>query len=772
MFNCISPGRALHTLRTAIAQAFESLTFGRSAIMICVLLAVFSAMMPELAPSIRAGKENNLKGPSTKAPTLMPQVGERGPCAVALSPDGKWLFDGGASCAARLWDIKAGRVLRVFGGHSHWVECMALSSDSKWLFTGSDDYTARMWDVQSGEMKRVFESESKVTQLAVSPDGKRLATGENGTAIDVWDVNHAAVTTRIDEAEGLRGMAFSKDGKRIFAALREGGDEIGIGLWDSSTGKLIRKYVVAGARPREFVDCMSLSQDGKWLVAGGRDKRVRLWDVESGRQVKILGDHALSVDATAISGDSRRIATAAGTSVTLWDLETGKKVRMFKTIGEGSLSFSADGKLLAAGGALWDVETGAKQAEFLGDNEEIWPDAMSCNGKWLVTTDLDGNGRVWDLTKGTPVWRFRFKDDYLRRREITNDGRHVLVAARERLELWDTSREKAVVSIGKEQWTWPNQALSSDGRWLLAHNGHDVRVWDTKDGRQKLELREVEGTVTFATFWNEGNGFFAVTSDGRFTLWDRETGKVLKQATHGHKATAAAALTNDGKRLITASEDTLQIWDMESKSVVKLFKDCTPRLWALSPDERWIAIGRGTSALLYPLHTGDVAHELDTYSGSQFPYSLSLLAFTRDGKNLVTANWRRGTFTNGYIEKDTVRVWDVGNGKERASWTFSGSTEFLFLSADGKRLVGVDHADRTMRILDLGTGRESCRLIGFENDSWAVLAPDGRYDGANGGRVAGLHWVIGNQSLPLGRFRDQYYSPGLLAECFGLREKR
>ena len=76
----------------------------------------------------------------------------------------------------------------------------------------------------------------------------------------------------------------------------------------------------------------------------------------------------------------------------------------------------------------------------------------------------------------------------------------------------------------------------------------------------------------------------------------------------------------------------------------------------------------------------------------------------------------------------------------------------------------------TVRFWDVATGG-LCRLVAFPDRTWAVFDADGRFDAANEGRIDGLHWVLGNETFSLDRFRDEYYEPGLLAKYMGFNKE-
>src|SRR2546422_629026 len=110
-----------------------------------------------------------------------------------------------------------------------------------------------------------------------------------------------------------------------------------------------------------------LLADGKTVFAAGNEKVVRLWDLESQREIGLL-PHAEKVVGAAASPDGRWLATTTEKfnekqPVLLWDLATGKVAAILTTnfwLRPRSIVFSPDSQWLAFGTAydgirLWDV---------------------------------------------------------------------------------------------------------------------------------------------------------------------------------------------------------------------------------------------------------------------------------------------------------------------------------------------------------------------------------------------------------------------------------
>jgi WD40 repeat protein len=78
-------------------------------------------------------------------------------------------------------------------------------------------------------------------------------------------------------------------------------------LWDAQTGQEIRRFV-GHAGQVFFAD---FSSDGKWIATGGDDNTARMWDVQTGEEIRRFVGHTAGIGALAFSPDGKHIATAS-----------------------------------------------------------------------------------------------------------------------------------------------------------------------------------------------------------------------------------------------------------------------------------------------------------------------------------------------------------------------------------------------------------------------------------------------------------------------------
>ncbi|MDZ4783393.1 MAG: WD40 repeat domain-containing protein [Planctomycetia bacterium] len=181
-------------------------------------------------------------------------------------------------------------------------------------------------------------------------------------------------------------MTFSSDGARLASAS----DDRTIKLWDAETGAELRTLTGHA----DWVMSVTFSPDGTWLASASKDRTIKLWNAQSDAEIRALTGHAEWVTNVALSPNGARLASAsADRTIKLWDTRSGAELRTF--IGHASsvlrVTFSPDGarlfsKDLANDRIAWNAESGTRL-----EPPKEWPDFNSSNnktpdGRWLAVS--------------------------------------------------------------------------------------------------------------------------------------------------------------------------------------------------------------------------------------------------------------------------------------------------------------------------------------------------------------------------------------------------
>jgi WD40 repeat protein len=297
----------------------------------------------------------------------------------------------------------------------------------------------KVWDTQTGREAHTITVPggnglipTLIQHVTFSEDGKQVAVVQfNNPTVTVWDVNTGAQVHTIG-AQPAPGGGFpsgATDNADPFAMLGGGGAMFGGGATISAvafspdgrllaTGGLERtgggldmsalmsQMGALGRNPKAKVDPAAmqkqlLQQMQQSMKTTGM---LKLYDAQTGREVRAFTGHTGEVQAVAFSPDGRLLASAAAdNAIKLWDAQTGRE--LFTLTGHtaqiNSLAFSPDTRLLASAGndgstLLWDTHEGRQLATLV---------SLYDGGEWLVATPdglFDGSPLAWDQV----LWRY------------------------------------------------------------------------------------------------------------------------------------------------------------------------------------------------------------------------------------------------------------------------------------------------------------------------------------------------------------------------------
>jgi len=180
-------------------------------------------------------------------------------------------------------NFETGEIEKVFEGHSHWIQSLAFDPRGEIVASGSNDERTILWDFESGDNIRRMRCGYEVRSLCFSPDGEKLASGGGtpggaGRGVDIWDVASGeklcSLTIDYPETRGhtksITQVSFSADGELLATGSHDGT----VRIWDVDTGQELKILNVGS-----WIGSVLFSPDGKYLVAGA--DRIIFWDSSS-----------------------------------------------------------------------------------------------------------------------------------------------------------------------------------------------------------------------------------------------------------------------------------------------------------------------------------------------------------------------------------------------------------------------------------------------------------------------------------------------------------
>jgi RNA polymerase sigma factor (sigma-70 family) len=355
---------------------------------------------------------------------------------LAVSPDSRLLAGGGAALC--VWDLTTGKELSA-NDEAHQSTVWRIAAAGNHVVTAGDDRTIRIWDPTTGRQHRTIRHGAWVPAVALSPDGTRLASSSLDDTVCLWDVATGRKIYQLSghgQVGGYRAVGFTPDGKHFLSW----GDDLYLREWDTVTGKAVREYALrpTGLNVPDEDDAVgealfsmtgregpgTCTPDGKTFVLSVGDQ-FHVFDVATGKDLRQIASEGSSTICLTISPDGKLLLASvrdkqlqgkprddqvrhsrSADLVGLWELASGKWLQqiLLPEGGAGPVAFSADGTRFAtatdrpaASIQLWEVATGREIGTVQGFRGPVRALAFSADGKRLISGMDDTTALVWDL---------------------------------------------------------------------------------------------------------------------------------------------------------------------------------------------------------------------------------------------------------------------------------------------------------------------------------------------------------------------------------------
>ncbi|KAF9110873.1 U3 small nucleolar RNA-associated protein 13 [Mortierella sp. AM989] len=255
----------------------------------------------------------------------------------AVTPDGRTLVSASRSLQLKTWDLRTGTLTRSLKAHDAPVIVMTIDPTSTLVATGSADSTIKVWDIAGGFCTHNFKGHGGVISAVIfHPDQSKwwLCSGADDCTVRIWDLKgRKPVAVLESHVSVIRGLAVSNSGKTLISGSR---DKV-VNVWDLTSMKLATTYPIyetletVGILEKSKIDAIGDKDvsDKEMFYTAGDAGIIRIWDLKSGeliaKQKEEEGSKAGISDVLYNTGSQQLVSITSDQNILFFNIENNLK---------------------------------------------------------------------------------------------------------------------------------------------------------------------------------------------------------------------------------------------------------------------------------------------------------------------------------------------------------------------------------------------------------------------------------------------------------------
>lgn len=505
--------------------------------------------------------------------------------SVEVSHNNKLILSSSSDNSVKLWDLSNKKCLNSYNVHDGPVNSAIFSSDDEIIMSCSEDRLIKLFYKDSGEIIKTLKGHSgNVSHCIFSPNEQEILSGSHDCTLKIWNKTSGIVLKTIENENPVTFVAFSPNGQEIAASFMEKShgnqnaadlhisikkdlknkDFTWLKVWEKETGDQIK--ILKGHS--NSINSFGFSPDGTTIVTGSTDKFLKLWDNEKAELLKDFPISSDPVNHVRFSPDGMIIMSCSGFNVTLLSVSTGTLLKNFQghkmiincvAIAPNKMNFisGSDDETVK----LWDF-SGNFLKSFEGHNAPIYSVAYSPDSQNILSGSVDKTVKLWSISSGKIIFTFTGHLSIVNSVAFCCSQPLIISGSVDTtVKIWDITEKKLIESLEQHKGPVYSVDCSHNSQYICSGSyDRTIKLWDLETRKLYLSWQAHENYVRVVKF-SPNDKFIASGSDDKTVkLWETNSGALIK-AFLGHTRVIRVLKLTENHIFSGSGEGTINVWD-------------------------------------------------------------------------------------------------------------------------------------------------------------------------------------------------------------------
>ena len=514
------------------------------------------------------------------------------------------------------------------------------------------------------------QKNNQMRHVSYSPDGEYFLL-QCGNSAKIWNKNLQEICEiPYENNANIISLAWHPNSKDIAIAY----DNRIIKIWKlySKTYDII-KY-------ETDIAAIAYSPDGSCIALACVDGTIKIWNIIDHVYQAILTGHTKKITSIAYSPNGALLVSGSEDSTArIWDVASKqcKNILSDHTKPVACVTVSPDGKYVATGSQdylikIWNADSGKLETTLDGHFDTVMCLSYSPDGNYLVSACEYGIGATWHIWQG--VWRstkmwIGINQKILEGHKgavlglsVSRDGNFIITASEDHTaKVWDFSSGKCKATLVANKIWYPMPQWNPNGTHVVIPEHSTAKIWNSVSKSTEKILEGHTDNVNGAAYSNDGKYIVTTSDDKTAKIWDAVTG-ICKTTLIGHNGWVRyAVFSPDNRYVVTIAFDRcLRIWDVATGNCLKILEGHTDEVdcAAYSADGTLIAtMSQDGTARVWDSHFGKCLAVLKTerLDKTIIKSAIVALEFTPDSNQLI-AVWKNNNY---FFSTKITNIWQI-----------------------------------------------------------------------------------------------------------------